>query len=905
MPSGDFALSSDACSGTNLAAGANCVVDVTFTPTQTGTRTGSLTISDAAASSPQTVTLSGKGYLTRPTFSPASLAFGDQQVDVTSASKTVTLTNPNSISLSVTSVVVSAGDFTLVSDMCSGTNVPAGGTCTFAVTFTPSTTGTRTGTATVTDDAITPTQPVPLSGVGFLVTPTVSPKSLPYGRVQVNNVSPPQTIALSNSNSVAVTFSSIATSGPYAITANSCGSSVPANSSCQVSVTFNPTTDSSASGTTETGKLTFTDNARVPTQTVTLTGIAFGAVASPTPTATSTGATATPTASATGTPTTTATATVSATATATATMTATATATATTTATGTATSTATATQTASSTTTATPTATVTATSTSTSTPTSTATATPTATATATSTTVASATPSATPTSTPGPEAGSILIAGGDTGGKLSGVINLATDTVSTNSAQIFNAATDTFLAVGNLNTARESAVAVALPNGLTLVVGGQTCAAATYGSVSGYQCNALQTAELYNESTKSFTVAGSGSGGMMTVARSGPSATLIQGSGTALDGQVLIVGGSTGSSFLSVTTPAAGSGAPTGQTGLNSAELYNPIADAFVPTANSIPVCPAGTTCATGLPANCPGTPSAISSTSESGTTVTITMTSANPVGLTVGDKVVIADVSVNGYDGTFAVTAIPSGTTFQYTGTSGLTAGSGGTAASDTAACGMVDQGAALIPNDGGKVLLAGGDLITFLGQSSNLAFIFDPATQTFSRTGSMATPRELFSLNAMDPAVVSGPLSGDVVAFGGIEANATVCVQTSTTPTVATTTNTAEVFNPGTQTWSATANTMGVKRAGVATLLEMGSLAGEALLPGGVDVEAGTYPSTCAIATGIKQGATAETDLYDPGTGTGGTFTATGSLNQAREGPAQGQIGVGTDVTDVLVAG
>jgi hypothetical protein len=178
-------------------------------------------------------------------------------------------------------------------------------------------------------------------------------------------------------------------------------------------------------------------------------------------------------------------------------------------------------------------------------------------------------------------------------------------------------------------------VAVSLPSGLTLIVGGQTCSAATYGSTSGFQCNAINTAELYNESTQAFTYAGSGSGGTMTVARSGPSATLISGSGTALDGQVLIVGGSTGSSFLSTTTPAAGSGAPTGQVGLYTAELYNPATDAFTAT-NSIPVCAAGTSCSTGLPATCPGTPSAISSISESGTTVTVTTATANPIGLTI-----------------------------------------------------------------------------------------------------------------------------------------------------------------------------------------------------------------------------------------------------------------------------
>jgi hypothetical protein len=233
------------------------------------------------------------------------------------------------------------------------------------------------------------------------------------------------------------------------------------------------------------------------------------------------------------------------------------------------------------------------------------------------------------------------------------------------------------------------------------------------------------------------------------------------------------------------------------------------------------------------------------------------------------------------------------------------LAAGSGGTAAADTSACGLVDQGAALIPNDGGKVLLAGGDLVTFLGQSSNLSFIFDPATQVFARTtGSLTTQRELFPLVAMDPSVVTGSLSGYVVAFGGIDANSDSCT-TATSNVVATTLNSAEVFDPSTQTWSAAANAMGVKRAGVATLFEAGSVAGEAILPGGVDVEAGTLPSTCVGTASIKQAAQSETDLYDPGTGVGGTFTATGSLNQAREGAGQGVIGAGTEATDLLIVG
>src|SRR4029077_13330574 len=128
----------------------------------------------------------------------------------------------------------------------------------------------------------------------------------------------------------------------------------------------------------------------------------------------------------------------------------------------------------------------------------------------------------------------------------------------------------------------------------TLIVGGQSCSSKTVGGQSGFQCDALQTSELYNEATQTFTLAGSGSGGLMTIARSGPSATLISGSGTALDGQVLIVGGSTGSSYLSLPAIAPGAmGSPLGQQALHSAELYNPATDAFTAT-NSIPACPAG-----------------------------------------------------------------------------------------------------------------------------------------------------------------------------------------------------------------------------------------------------------------------------------------------------------------------
>jgi hypothetical protein len=57
--SGDFAQT-NTC-GSSVSAGANCQINVTFSPTAIGTRTGSVTITDNATGSPQTVSLTGTG----------------------------------------------------------------------------------------------------------------------------------------------------------------------------------------------------------------------------------------------------------------------------------------------------------------------------------------------------------------------------------------------------------------------------------------------------------------------------------------------------------------------------------------------------------------------------------------------------------------------------------------------------------------------------------------------------------------------------------------------------------------------------------------------------------------------------------------------------------------------------
>ena len=57
----DFTEVHDGCSGLTLAAGTNCSVAITYSPTASGTRSAAFTLTDNAAGSPHTVPLTGTG----------------------------------------------------------------------------------------------------------------------------------------------------------------------------------------------------------------------------------------------------------------------------------------------------------------------------------------------------------------------------------------------------------------------------------------------------------------------------------------------------------------------------------------------------------------------------------------------------------------------------------------------------------------------------------------------------------------------------------------------------------------------------------------------------------------------------------------------------------------------------
>jgi hypothetical protein len=161
VASGDFAQS-NAC-GSSLAPGASCPIDVSFTPTGLGSRSGAVTITDSASDSPQTVSLSGNGVAPAVSLSSTAMVFPDQIVGTTSEPEMVTLTNTGTAPLNIAGIT-SSGDFAESND-CNSV-LGAGMTCTITVTFTPSQVGAEAGAITITDDAADSPQMVSLSGNG-------------------------------------------------------------------------------------------------------------------------------------------------------------------------------------------------------------------------------------------------------------------------------------------------------------------------------------------------------------------------------------------------------------------------------------------------------------------------------------------------------------------------------------------------------------------------------------------------------------------------------------------------------------------------------------------------------------------------------------------------------------------
>jgi hypothetical protein len=165
--------------GTALAAGASCTIAVTFSPTAPGPSAANLTITDDAAGSPRTASLTGNGVASGGLSvvpKVGGLTFYNQVVNTSSTPLPVTLTNNQASPVSISSIT-SSPEFPFTSSCVdsSGTGTLASGaSCTINVSFLPQALGARSATLAI--SANVPGSPLmlPLAGNGIAGTPGVA-----------------------------------------------------------------------------------------------------------------------------------------------------------------------------------------------------------------------------------------------------------------------------------------------------------------------------------------------------------------------------------------------------------------------------------------------------------------------------------------------------------------------------------------------------------------------------------------------------------------------------------------------------------------------------------------------------------------------------------------------------------
>jgi hypothetical protein len=139
--SGDFSVASNNCA--SVPGGASCQINVVFTPSALGARTGTLTVVSSAST--LTASLTGTG-IPGFTISAPSVSFGNLDIGAM-VTQTLTLTNMAPQALPVPPYVAS-GEYTVSTAAC-GNAIGGGTSCPVMVSFKPTTTGQQNGTLSV------------------------------------------------------------------------------------------------------------------------------------------------------------------------------------------------------------------------------------------------------------------------------------------------------------------------------------------------------------------------------------------------------------------------------------------------------------------------------------------------------------------------------------------------------------------------------------------------------------------------------------------------------------------------------------------------------------------------------------------------------------------------------------
>jgi len=263
----------DCVGGGTVAPDTYCNIWVSFTPGGGGPRSATITITDGTSSTAHIVSLAGTGALPQVSFTPSSLTFPSQLVNVASVAMPITVQDTGAGILTVGTVSITGpnpgdapSDFSVHSNNCTS-SLTSGSSCTISIVFTPSALGTRNATLVVNDNVTGSPQKLSLTGSAIAVANTIAPTSMDYGQQTVNTTSATQTVTVQNTDSSqTLVISGVTITSNFKIVTNNCAS-VATSSSCTILVAFAPTTTGALTGT-----LTISGNGSGMPAAVSLTG---------------------------------------------------------------------------------------------------------------------------------------------------------------------------------------------------------------------------------------------------------------------------------------------------------------------------------------------------------------------------------------------------------------------------------------------------------------------------------------------------------------------------------------------------------------------------------------------------------------------------------------------------------
>ena len=179
---------------------------------------------------------------------PASASFGSVVVGSTN-SQTINLKNNGTASVTISQANVSGTGFS-ISGLAVPKAIAAGGSTTFNVAFSPTSTSSVSGSVSLVNTASSSPLAISLSGSGLAAAKSLgtSPASLSFGNVPIGSGST-LSVTLMNKGNSNVTISSVAPSGTgFSATGVTAGTTLAPSQIATLNVTFDPKATGSASG---------------------------------------------------------------------------------------------------------------------------------------------------------------------------------------------------------------------------------------------------------------------------------------------------------------------------------------------------------------------------------------------------------------------------------------------------------------------------------------------------------------------------------------------------------------------------------------------------------------------------------------------------------------------------------